>query len=147
VLNGEESVSSRESYLYFDNHETRDIGVTILSSTLFYWYFVLTTNGRDLNPSDLKFFPLQINNIKEISRETLKILSHRLMKDYKQNKQEKEKLSKQTGNITYEEFYPRKSKPIIDEIDRVLARHYGFTDEELDFIINYDIKYRMGRED
>jgi hypothetical protein len=24
-------------------------------------------------------------------------------------------------------------------------RHYGFTDEELDFIINYDIKYRMGR--
>lgn len=28
--------------------------------------------------------------------------------------------------------------------DRTLARHYGFTDEELDFIINYDIKYRMG---
>lgn len=26
-----------------------------------------------------------------------------------------------------------------------LVRHYGFTDEELDFIINYDIKYRMGR--
>ncbi len=36
------------------------------------------------------------------------------------------------------------SKPIIDEIDRVLAQHYGFTDEELDFIINDDIKYRMG---
>jgi hypothetical protein len=27
----------------------------------------------------------------------------------------------------------------------VLAEHHGFTDEELDFIINYDIKYRMGR--
>lgn len=38
------------------------------------------------------------------------------------------------------------SKPIIDEIDTVLARHYGFTDEELDFIVNYDIKYRMGDE-
>ena len=24
--------------------------------------------------------------------------------------------------------------------------NYGFTDEELDFIINYDIKYRMGDE-
>ena len=35
---------------------------------------------------------------------------------------------------------------IIDEIDRALADHYGFTDEELDFIINYDIKYRMGRD-
>jgi hypothetical protein len=35
---------------------------------------------------------------------------------------------------------------IIDEIDKVLAKHYGFTEEELDFIINYDIKYRMGKE-
>jgi len=43
-------------------------------------------------------------------------------------------------------FSIRKSKPIIDKIDRVLAKHYGFTDEELDFIINYDIKYRMGRD-
>ena len=39
------------------------------------------------------------------------------------------------------------SKFIIDEIDRVLAKHYGFTDEELDFIINYDIKYRMGQDE
>jgi hypothetical protein len=35
-------------------------------------------------------------------------------------------------------------------VDRVLAQHQkirgGFTDEELDFIINYDIKYRMGRD-
>jgi hypothetical protein len=36
------------------------------------------------------------------------------------------------------------SKPIIDEIDELLAKHYGFMEEELDFIINYDIKYRMG---
>lgn len=38
------------------------------------------------------------------------------------------------------------SKQIIDEIDRALARHYGLSDEELDFIINYDVKYRMGAE-
>ncbi len=46
--------------------------------------------------------------------------------------------------LTIQFIYPKYSKNIIDEIDRVLARHYGFTDEELDFIINYDIKYRMG---
>ena len=39
------------------------------------------------------------------------------------------------------------SKSIIDEIDKVLAKHYGLTEEELDFIINYDIKYRMGSDD
>lgn len=35
-------------------------------------------------------------------------------------------------------------------IDRVLAQHQkkteGSTDEELDFIVNYAIKYRMGRD-
>ncbi len=44
------------------------------------------------------------------------------------------------GKMKIQCIYPRLSKPIIDQIDRVLAKHYGFTDEELDFIINYDIK-------
>lgn len=38
------------------------------------------------------------------------------------------------------------SKSIIDRIDEIIAQYYSFTDEELDFIINYDIKYRMGDE-
>ena len=46
--------------------------------------------------------------------------------------------------IVFQKFLPRKSKPIIDKIDTILAQHYGFTEEELDYIINYDIKYRMG---
>ncbi len=37
---------------------------------------------------------------------------------------------KTTGRVEYDEFYLKLSKPIIDEIDRVLAEHYGFTDEE-----------------
>ena len=51
------------------------------------------------------------------------------------------------GSLTIQSAYPRLSKAIIDKIDRVLAQHYSFTDEEFDFIINYDIKYRMGREE
>ena len=64
------------------------------------------------------------------------------MRDYQGNSIIKQR----KDGVEYQEFYPSKSKPIIDEIDRLLARHYGFTDDELDFIINYDIKYRMGRE-
>ena len=48
------------------------------------------------------------------------------------------------GKMAIQCIYPKLSKSIIDEIDRVLAKHYGFTEEELDYIINYDIKYRMG---
>ena len=53
---------------------------------------------------------------------------------------------KTAGKVVYQEFYPRYSKAEIDEIDKVLAKHYGFTEEELDYIINYDIKYRIGNE-
>jgi hypothetical protein len=37
-------------------------------------------------------------------------------------------------------------KPIIIEVGRILAQHYGFTDEELDFIANCDIRCRLGWE-
>jgi hypothetical protein len=33
---------------------------------------------------------------------------------------------------------------LIDAIDQILARAFAFTEEETDFIVNYDIKYRMG---
>ncbi len=68
------------------------------------------------------------------------------MEDLKANAENKTIKTKDGDLIEYEEFSASQSKPIIDEIDRVLAKHYGFTDEELDFIINYDIKYRMGRD-
>jgi hypothetical protein len=33
------------------------------------------------------------------------------------------------------------------EVTPLLTRHYGFTDEEPDSIVNCDTEYRMGRED
>ena len=38
----------------------------------------------------------------------------------------------------------RLESQIFTQLDQLIVQHYGFTDEELDFIINYDIKYRMG---
>lgn len=32
------------------------------------------------------------------------------------------------------------------KINKDLAKNYSFTEEKLDFIIIYDIKYRMGKE-
>ena len=67
------------------------------------------------------------------------------MQDYRKHSTVYRRVS--NGIMTkFDSFYPSKSKSIIDEIDKVLAKHYGFTEEELDFIINYDIKYRMGDE-
>jgi hypothetical protein len=56
-------------------------------------------------------------------------------------------LYKNTGLVEMQKFFPKLSKAILDEIDTMLAQHYKFTPEELDFIVNYDIKYRMGADE
>jgi hypothetical protein len=37
----------------------------------------------------------------------------------------------------------KQCKTVLDQIDQALARHYGLTDAERDYIINYDLKYRL----
>jgi hypothetical protein len=59
---------------------------------------------------------------------------------------ERRKMTFKHDSLTVQCIFPKHSKSIIDKIETVLAKHYGFTDDELDFIINYDIKYRMGRD-
>ena len=73
-------------------------------------------------------------------------LNQRLMRSLRGAARNKTIQTRDGDTITYAEYYTHKSKPILDQIDRVLALHYGLSDEEVDFIINYDIKYRMGRE-
>ena len=65
-------------------------------------------------------------------------------RELKRTKTTLETNNKQSGRVIQDQYHVNLSKPIIDEIDELLAKHYGFTEEELDFIINYDIKYRMG---
>lgn len=74
-------------------------------------------------------------------------LGKMLMRSFERNKVENTQFIQSRQQTTvFESFNPAKSKTIIDKIDNILACHYGFSDEELDFIINYDIKYRMGDE-
>ena len=60
---------------------------------------------------------------------------------------QKKAITTKRGTIEYQEFYPSAAKPIMDDIDRAVALHYHFDEAELDFILNYDIKYRMGGAD
>ena len=116
----------------------------ILNSSLFYWWFIVLSNCRDLTLREIRNFPISVDKMATPIKQKLSAITADLMRDLRHHAQRKEAYYKATGRVVYDEFFPRHSKSIIDKIDRVLAEHYGFTDEELDFIINYDIKYRMG---
>ena len=118
--------------------------VAALNSSLFYWWFLILSDCRHLNLREIKSFPFGLDRMSKDTKAKLAKLAGSLMVDFKRHKKRKETWYKTTGKVVYDEFDQKPSKPIVDGIDCVLAQHYGFTEEELDFIINYDIKYRMG---
>lgn len=141
--NGIEGHSSRETYLEVENKTYASSLVAFLSSNLFWWWYTITSNLRDLNPSDIYGIKIPQNMIENT---TIQELGNVYMKDLIKNSSMLIREQKNKGTTQTQSFKISKSKPIIDEIDKALAVHYGFTEEELDFIINYDIKYRMGDE-
>lgn len=143
-INGElEEVKAEKSIPISSSFSNNAIGA-LLSSTLFYWSYIAYTDCRNLTKGIIDNFSCPITLGKD---EELSIVGSELFADYEANSYKKDTFYQTTGrNVIYWEYYPKLSKKIIDRIDTRLAQIYGFTDEELDFIINYDIKYRMGDE-
>jgi hypothetical protein len=125
--------------IYFNDQSYGKFIGALLNSSLFFFWFISVGNGRNITGTDVEKFP--VGDVVEELLSEMKGLFDRLMKDYENNS-----FIREREDCEFQEFKPSLSKPILDEIDRVLAIHYGFTEEELDFIINYDIKYRMGRD-
>ena len=140
-----EKISTQVKALHPSAKEDASVIVAVLNSSLFYWWFLLLSDCRHLNLREIGNFPLGLEQMKGNTKMRLARLTKELMATFKRHSQRKETRYKATGRVVYDEFDQKPTKPIVDEIDRVLAKHYGFTDEELDFIVNYDIKYRMGR--
>jgi len=114
------------------------IGAVVSSSLFFFWFFAMG-NCRNLTLEDVKQF--------KIGRPTSEILSRvgklfgELMADFQNNS-----FVSTRGDTEFQEFDWGHSKPIIDRLDEVLAEHYGLTAEELDFVVSYDVKIRMGKD-
>jgi hypothetical protein len=91
-------------------------------------------------------FGFRFSNPSQQVLDYLDSLGGKVVKSLEKNAEIQTMQSKTRGLVQQKIYDTGKSKPILDEIDTVLAGHYGFTAEELDFIVNYDIKYRLGRD-
>jgi type I restriction-modification system DNA methylase subunit len=132
--------------LNFPTRPQAEIALCCLNSNLFYWFITVCSDCRHVNKREVDSLPIDLSDLEaEKDGNNLVELAQKLMQDIDDNSEER-KMRFKHDTLSIQCIFPAKSKPIIDEIDRVLAQHYGFTAEELDFIINYDIKYRMGRD-
>ena len=134
------TTSTKLKTLTLNQHGNIKNTQALLCSTLFFVWWITYSDCYDLNKPHIYTFPQYKGN-------ALNNLS-RLLEDDMKSKSEKRVYNYRTvGRVEYDEFYMKKSKLIIDKIDVALSQYYNFTEEELDYIINYDYKYRMGGAD
>lgn len=141
---GKDKISSQCKHVLIDSSVPAHSVIAVMSSSLFFWFYQTFSDCQQINQREFFGFKFQPtgNTVVELER-----LGRKLMKDYKGNSKVIERHIHSRGAIVQKEYFEiNQSKPILDEIDAVLAAHCGFTAEELDFILNYDIKYRLGRD-
>jgi hypothetical protein len=141
--NGVVGAPAHGRYLQFGSRRAAHAACAVLNSSLFYVYFI--TYGDCIHLSDGLATSFPVNDAIMADKD-LAALGSKLMADLRANAVTKTINTRDGDEITYAEFYASKSKPLIDEIDRIHSRHYGFTAEELDFVMNYDAKFRLAAD-
>jgi hypothetical protein len=126
--------------LHFRTEAEGKVAAAALNSSLFFLWFLAVGNGRNLTGTDVEGFPLG-----PLTPGFCRLVApcfDRLMADYRAHS-----FIRTRRDCEFQEFRPGKSRPILNEIDGLFARHFGFTAEELDFVRNYEVKYRLGQDE
>jgi hypothetical protein len=118
--------------------------ICVLSSSLYYLFWIITSDTYHVTKGDIYSLTIP-ESLKDDKR--IPTLSKKLLDDI-WSKAERRIRNRADGTQQEEvNFKIGKSKSIIDEIDCALGEHYDLTKEELEFVINYDIKYRIGADE
>jgi hypothetical protein len=138
-VNGRQGHSTRETWFTLAKSGYVKPMVAALSSDVFWWWYTNCSSIRDVNPIDIRTFPIPEQALNDSA---LASLGAEYLKDIQRNSS-MAKTVRPTGKTETQTFKIQKSKAIIEKIDAVLSKHYGFDLEQLDFVKNYDIKFRM----
>lgn len=117
----------------------------VLNSSQFYLWFVAFSDvyhcGREL----ILDYPCDVTKLE--GNTSVKSAVRSVMDAYKETSVRRSIPYQRTGIVEYDEFYPRLVKSNIDKLDLELSRVTELSPDQIDYIINYDIKYRMGGAD
>lgn len=113
------------------------------SSTLFWWFFSVYTDNRNVNRRDLAAFPmpdLAATQVRQLSR-----LGAELMDALRDCAEVRTCTYRSIGTIRNTYFRQGATRPVLDRIDAALADAYGMTDAQLQFVVDYERRFRADR--
>ena len=136
--------STKEKPLLFEKNYANAIGC-ILSSNLSFWFYQIYSNNLDWKSYEIDNF-----SIPKLTEKNIAWLEAHYEK-YLQDIEKNANIRTSTGESKYlvdsfKEYKIVRSKSIIDEIDDYIGPLYGLTQEEIDFIKNYELEFRMAGE-
>ena len=107
----------------------------LMNSNLFYLWFRIFGDGRHMNLDILESFPIPSDELVNKNQVILKKVGELVISDLFNNFDKEREL-----------FNTSRVKRTIDKCDVLLAKMYGFSDKELDYILNYDKCIRGGKK-
>ncbi len=110
------------------------------SSTLFWWYFSVFTDNRNVNRRDLAAFP--VPDLDPATQAELAALGDELMQALHACSEVRECTYRSIGTIRNTYFRQGETRSVLDRIDRVLARAYGLSNEQLEFVLGFERRFR-----
>ena len=136
--------STKEKPLYFKRKYANAIGC-VLSSSLSFWFYQIYSNNLDWKTYEIENFTIPQLNVEDIKY--LDKLYSRYLKDIEDKANIRTTSGTSSYNIdSFKEYKIVRSKSIIDEIDDYICPLYGLTQEETDFIKNYELEFRLAGE-
>ncbi|GGJ15244.1 hypothetical protein GCM10008995_26310 [Halobellus salinus] len=123
---------------YFSSEIEQKAAFVVLHSNLFYTYWMVYENERDLNWKSIDPFPLpkkdrleaKEDEIEEVANELWDEIQTRFVGDDKE-------VIEQAGAL----------KPIADATDELFGPMFDLTDEEIEYVQEYDKEYRLNDVD
>ena len=141
--NGTMAVPSHWRKIPMISKEAAAFATCILNSSLFYWYYSVFSDCEHVNDGLVRNFPIP-GGWESVGCDWQRLCSD-VMSNLDANSKIKSIRTKQGHVIEYAEMFGALSKGRLDLVDDVLATIYGLTNEELDYVVQYDEKYRVGR--
>jgi hypothetical protein len=145
VITNYSNGSSAERTIYFDKHIANSVGC-ILSSSLSFWFYQIYSDNLNWKSYELSEF--RIPQLSSSVIQQLEALYKDYLSDIERNANVRQTSGESSYNVSqFKEYKIGKSKAIIDKIDDLICPLYGLTQEETEFIKNYDIEFRLSDDE
>ena len=140
--------SSQEKPFYVTKKFTKVISA-ILSTSLFWFYQQTYTDGLHIKQSELESFPLfDLESLTPAQIDAVEEIYDEYLSDIERNVSVRTSSDNSSYNVAqFKNYKLNKSKNLIDKVDDIIGKFYGLTDEEINFIKNFELEIRMSGAD